>query len=213
LEEKEMKKVFIFLFVLLSVLSLQVNAELIVRGTDSLGYQIIYDTDLDITWYDYTNAAATWQNQVNWASTLTVNFSGAIYDDWRLPTALNQDGTGPCGGYNCTGSEMGHLYYTELGNTWGPLGYTNTGDFQNLRNIDEDRYWSGTEYDANSAWYFWLNNGYQNGSDKDYLPFYGIAVRTGDVAVVPVVPEPISSTLFLIGAGVLAGRRYFRKKK
>lgn len=29
------------------------NAELFVRGTDSLGYQLIYDSDLNITWYDY----------------------------------------------------------------------------------------------------------------------------------------------------------------
>lgn len=36
---------------------------------------------------------------------------------WRLPTAIHADGTGPCAGYNCTGCEMGHLFYTELGGT------------------------------------------------------------------------------------------------
>lgn len=38
-------------------------------------------------------------------------------------------------------------------------------------------------------------------------PFYAIPVST------PVVPEPISSTLFVVGVGVLAGRRYFRRNK
>ena len=33
------------------------NAALIVRGTDSLGNQLIYDDDLDITWYDYSKTA------------------------------------------------------------------------------------------------------------------------------------------------------------
>jgi hypothetical protein len=98
-----------------------------VRGTDTLGNQLIYDTDFDITWYDYTNSNDTWDNQVAWADALTVDFDGTIYDDWRLPIS---DET--CHDYDCTGSEMGHPYYTELGNVaGGPL--TNTGPFANLQ--------------------------------------------------------------------------------
>lgn len=108
---------------LLAVLFLasSTHAELFNRGTDSLGNQLIYDSDLDITWYDYTTSSNTWQNQMNWAATLTVDFGGTIFDDWRLPTTVDgppvwgYDGTTTTG-YNITNSEMGYLFYTELNN-------------------------------------------------------------------------------------------------
>ncbi|MEW6600970.1 MAG: hypothetical protein AB1499_08360, partial [Nitrospirota bacterium] len=128
-----MNKLFMFLFFFATVLgfSVQSHAALQNRGTDINGNRLIYDSDFNITWYDYTHSTADWNSQMGWASALTVNFGGIIYDDWRLPTALNQTGTGPCNGYNCTGSEMGHLYYTELGNIAGG-GLSNKGDFQHL---------------------------------------------------------------------------------
>ena len=69
-----MKKSLAVLFglVLLMGLSLQAHAALLNRGTDSLGNRLIYDSDLNITWYDYTKSYDTWQNQMNWASALTV---------------------------------------------------------------------------------------------------------------------------------------------
>ena len=207
-----MKRASIVLFVIVMALgfSLQAYAELFLRGTDSLGNRLIYDTDLNITWYDYTKSNNTWQNQMNWASGLTVNFGGTIFDDWKLPTALNQDGTGPCYGYNCTGSEMGHLYYTELGNSVGAL--STTGNFQNLI---PDAYWLGTEYAANTnfAVFFSFHGtlaGLQIYDNKYSDGQYAIAVRTGDVTL---VPEPISSILFITGGAVLAGRRYLKKRR
>jgi hypothetical protein len=175
------------------------HAELSNRGTDSLGNRLIYDSDLNITWYDYTKSyvplgGATWGEQMLWASYLTVNFGGTIYDDWRLPTALNQDGTGPCLGYNCTGSEMGHLFYTELGNKgflatngnpqsgWG---LTNTGNFQNLQPVP---YWSGTEWAAipSHAWYFYF---YSGGQDEP------ATIRPSTTTRLPCVPEMSQSYL------------------
>lgn len=86
-----MKKLFTFLSVLVLALgfSLQANATLELRGTDSLGNRLIYDSDLNITWYDYTKSPAIWQSQMDWASALTVNFGGNVYDDWRLPTTVD----------------------------------------------------------------------------------------------------------------------------
>jgi hypothetical protein len=209
-EGQRMKRTFILAMITAMVLvcSMQAHAALSNRGTDSLGNRLIYDSDLNITWYDYTNSPTTWQNQVNWASGLSVIFGSNTYTDWRLPTTV--DGTyvfgyngSTTGGYNITNSEMGHLFYAELGNkglyaingTNPQFGYglTNPGDFQNLQ---LSSYWSGTEYAANpaKAWAFFTNVDSQSYSDKvcDVIPFfgscffsdinyYGIAVRPGDV--------------------------------
>ena len=130
---------------------MQAHATLFNQGTDSLGNRLIYDSDLNITWYDYTRSGDTWQNQVNWADALSVTFGGNTYTDWRMPTTVDgpyvygYDGT-TIGGFNITSSEMGHLFYTELGNdglydTFGnPTGcpganncLTNTGDSSYIR--------------------------------------------------------------------------------
>ena len=199
-------KFFLLSIVLLVIVlgfSVQTHAalNLIGQGTSTHGtYNLIYDTDLDLTWYDYTSDYTTWQNQLNWADALSVNFGGSVFDDWRLPMSDN------CSGYNCTGSEMGHLYYTGLGNTaGGPL--SNKGDFQNLY---ATTYFSGSTYylepvgqvpkvfhlaTGNQQWYNMSSN------------LYALAVRDG----LGIVPEPVSSTLFIVGGATLGFRR-FRKK-
>ena len=224
-----MKYLILLLIIILSF-SVSANAELYNRGTDILGNRLIYDSDLDVTWYDYMNSYSNWYTQMDWASALTVNFRGTIYDDWRLPatvdgsTGYRYDGTSSHG-YNNTSSEMGHLFYIELGNTgaydtsgnqqscWGdPLTrpnscLINTGDFQNLQSHYS---LSGTDYAAatGNAWTFDFAYGSQ-GPDLKFEGYgYAIAVRAGDVAV---VPEPISSTLMIFG-GSLLGLKRFRKK-
>jgi len=215
-----MKQLLAFLFVLtlLMGLSMQVQAELFNRGTDTLGNRLIYDSDLNITWYDYTNDLGLdlniWQNQTNWASALTVNFSGTIFDDWRLPSVLDGQGFG----YNRTSSEMGHLFYAELVNKgycstagtcpqagWGLL---NKSPFLNLQPFN---YWSASDTDAprGSVWTFSFYDGRQ-GSNLKYNENYALAVRSGDVVA---APEPVSSILFLTGGATLLGRKYIRKKR
>jgi hypothetical protein len=193
----------IVLFVALLVFSINADADLYIRGTDTLGNQLIYDSDLDITWYDYTAPGDTANPQKWWADQLSVNYWGTIIDDWRLPNALYNDGS-PCDDfdYMCTNSEMTYLYYTELSNPdGGPM--INTGPFQNLI---EGIYWLETEgldayaFDTSDGTLFGMW-----GRDHDH---YGIAVFAGDVGV---IPEPISSILFITG-GVTLGFRRFRKK-
>jgi hypothetical protein len=69
-------------------------------------------------------------------------------DAWRLSNIVEDAET-----YNITSSEMGHLFYEELGNsgfydilgnTNPEYGLTNTGDFKNLI---EHGYWSESYYD------------------------------------------------------------------
>jgi len=210
------------------------NAALTTIGTATYGgsdYKLIWDDDNNgnsIVWLDYTNGPANWSDQKAWAAgldaQLTYNIDPAynvIWDDtaaWRLPSAVDgayswgYDGTTTVG-YNITTSEMGDLYYTELGNlasydTSGNLqsscGLNNTGDFEYLL---ASWYWSGTEYASNpeGAWNFNMDNGDQVPHYKD-LSEYGLAVRGGQVSAVPV-----PGAIWLFGSGlagmVALGRR------
>ena len=157
-----------------------------------------YDTDLNITWLRdaNVNGPMNWATAVSWAD--TYSFGG--YTDWRLPTSDT------CVNMNCTGSEMGHLWYSELGNSAGQM--TNTGDFQNLQS---DFYWSGLAYapDPDLVWIFSTRDGNQ-GQASENAALYAMAVRPGDVAAA--IPEPETYALMLAGLAALAlVRRHQRR--
>ncbi len=135
-------------------------------GTGAKDYNLIWDDDNNgnsVVWLDYTNARASWQAQRSWALSLgtalsvTLNAGVSVTWDssWRLPNTVDGVGIGKYGyegpdengnydytyGYNLTNSEMGHLYYEELGNLGkvdtdgsypSDYGLKNTGDFNNL---------------------------------------------------------------------------------
>ena len=161
-----------------------------------LGGQAVYDTDRNITWLANanTNGPMTWNAANTWAARL--NIGG--YTGWRLPTALNADGSGPCYGFNCTGSEFGHLFYDELGGVAGKsITTTHNANFNLFSNIQSSVYWSGTEYtpDPSGMLTFATYGGLPGYSNKVNF-WYGWAVRSGDVAT---VPEPDIAWMMLVG--------------
>nr|WP_320013491.1 hypothetical protein [uncultured Desulfobacter sp.] len=225
----------IFILVFLFMISGIAHATLTTIGTGTYNghdCNLIWDDDNNgnsVVWLDYTNDPENWADQVGWASSLNgigvltynIDFAYTVEwktSSWRLPITVDgerewgYDGT-TTAGYNIISSEMGHLYYEELGNlgdcdTSGNLqsgwGLTETGDFENLI---ASWYWSGPEY-ANKtsyAWYFDMYNGTQDGVGRWYY-IYGLAVRSGQVSAVPV-----PGTALLLNAGLLglaaAGRK------
>ena len=200
-----------------------------------MDYQAYYDTDLNITWLADANLAASksfgissssitygrmdWFTALAWVSNMNLfEYLGA--NDWRLPATLENDpsctidaaGTVPAppgsdSGMNCTGSELGHLFYEEFGAAAGTSA-TDTGDpavlakFTNL----QDSYWSGTESTVHpgSAWSFSFSSGIQSGGlgKYDSNSTYVWAVHDGDIGAVPV---PAAAWLFGGGLSGLIG--------
>jgi len=201
---------------LLAVLTLggAAQASLIDRGSG-----LVYDTALNITWLAAPSGPMDWPAANTWAENL--NYGG--YTDWRLPATLQPDST--CGtqsggvsyGINCTGSEMGHLFYKDLGGTVGtPILSSGAPGLALFPNLVSGIYWSGTKYvppvgAGDYAWIFYMNNGYlQSGSlgaDTTNGEYYVLAVRPGDVAPPSNVPEPATLTLVGLGMGWLGWAR------
>jgi len=195
------------------------------------GGGMIYDDVLNITWLQDANLAATntfgvgginadgtmsWNTAQAWIAAMnTANYLG--FSDWRLPTTpdaggpfvFGWDGIQPYSynyGYNMTTSEMGYMFYVNLGNVGlrptnynggsvpdrspGTFGLANVGPFQNFGQPFPTTlaipYWSGTQSvnQPTAAWYFDFYYGNLGPGDITGTlnnQFYAWAVRAGDV--------------------------------
>jgi hypothetical protein len=109
------KKILLFLVGVIIVFGLgtSIKADLILRGEDNLGHNLVYDTDLDITWYDFSHFSPEYNDAVIWVDQLSVRVSTIEFTDWRLPSILEGKGSNS-GSPHYT--EVEHLYLVELPN-------------------------------------------------------------------------------------------------
>jgi len=174
------------------------------------GGGLIYDDHWNITWLQDANYAKTsgydadgrmtWSQATTWAANLV--YGG--YSDWRLPTTVGgpyvfgYNGT-TTAGFNIKSSEMGYMYYINLGNKghydtngnvqpgWSstpwPIFIDGNGWAVSFQNLGPNFFWSGTEFSSvpNMAWNFDFIVGNQDYGNKDG-PLYAWAVRPGDVS-------------------------------
>jgi hypothetical protein len=152
--------------------------------------------------FNTANGLMTWYGAMAWAEWLGItNYGGA--SDWRLWSALNSDGTGPCGGINCTESELGHLFYVEGELSIGHAINDSTALTSVFSNMENSVYWSDTESSrVGSAWVLDGSTGFQTTSNKDNDEYYGWAVRPGQCPAAPASAQSVPAAGAL-GLGLL----------
>ena len=189
----------IFSIVIFWVITGTASATLIIRGSDILGNQLIYDDVQDITWYDHSFTGVNWST---FPGAFATQFGGLTLDGWRLPKHLVTPVT--CWAHSLTDcsvttDELGYLWKDELGNPFGDLpsyGLTyQKGPFTDL-SLETQWYW------LEGAWYI-------NFNAKDHGHLSGAAVllvRDGDVAAAG-VPEPWTPGLLMSGMMLMGWAR------
>ena len=190
------------------------NAQATLTSETVNGQNLVYDSGNNTTWTQDANLLGTWEGAYQSTSyknivTAIINASGGTVDwwagqawvhyldtqnyggssQWALPTQPDQNY-----GFNITSSQLGELFYNELGGT--AFSSIPSGPFSNVQAYV---YWSGTEYSGypNYAWSFYTGYGNQDVSSKsDQL--YAWAVSPGQVNAVPV-----PGAVWLFGTGLL----------
>jgi hypothetical protein len=163
------------------------------------GSGLIYDVERDITWLQDTNYAKTvgrspdgqmsWTEAMAWVARL--NYRGIT--GWRLPTALNPDGSGPCVGDHCPDGEFGHLVFTALDRKSAGLHLLNFESFS--------IYWTSTEASSTDAYAFKMV-----GLEQGTLPKHPWAPVSGLGGPIP-LPEVVR--VWPVHDGDVAGRLFW----
>ena len=168
-----------------------------------------------------SNGKMGWEAAKTWAAGLDIN--GVT--GWRLPVVPQPDSScdfqlDPGGGFpiqgfgfDCTGSEMGNMFYNVLGGTAGDtISMTHNSNYDLFSNLKSAAYWSSTDYvpdnDPNlnmAAWNINFVNGQQN-IDNNFNSRYAWAVHSGNVGAVPV-----PATVWLFGSGLIGLLRPVRR--
>lgn len=165
------------------------------NGYDSTGTYTLTTAD-----FTASTGTMTWWGAQAWANDLTL---GGV-TGWTLP-ATSDAGNPDNYGFSITTSQLGNLFYNQLGGVANSSITTthNTG-YSLFSNVQNSTYWSSSEYIPSPylAWVFNTSIGYQDHyRTKDYQ-FYAWAVHAGDVAAVPL---PGAVWLFLTGLLGLMG--------
>lgn len=191
------------------------NANLAATNTFGLSYNVNYGNDSYGNASEiYSNGTMTWSGAQLWIAAMnTADYLG--YSDWSLPTTLQPDAScsiqssGISSGYNCTGSEMGNLFYNDLGGVAGQsITSTHNANYDLFQNVQSYGYWSGTSAVVNNAyaWDFGTSGGIEGYNHKGST-FYILAVRTGQVAA-----APLPATAWLFGSGIIGLMGVARRK-
>lgn len=176
-----------------------------------LGGQAVYDPTTNLTWTSNANinGLTTWTEAIRWANNLVIDG----VSDWRLPRSDQ------CFGFNCTGSELGDLFYNKLGSydiEDARSTFTPNSNFNLFSNFQTTApYWSGTISERNptaNAITFFTSVG-QQGEGFVLNPGAALAVRVGNVGSVTTVPEPGAWALIASGLGLMGFLAKRRSKK
>lgn len=172
-----MKKILYFLICMTFVIGLgtSAKADLELRGEDNLGHNLVYDIDLDITWYDFSHYAPDYQDAVTWADQLHVRVGIIEFTDWRLPSSLEgkDANSGPS-----SHSEIEHLYLAELPNYQVLHPWAFPGKWRYFENLPGGFYWIIQEKEGHGQEEAPAYNSYDR--KPHFVPVSGVNRPTAD---------------------------------